>query len=353
MLGDALDGNNNSLNALRLMMAVLVIVAHSWWLTGLGPGPAVAGGQLGSWAVVVFFGISGYLITRSRLTATPARFFLARFLRIMPGLAACLLVVAFIFAPLSAALGRRTYDAGAAAEYVVRHISLIGTQLGETPIGDTLSGVTGADRWNSPLWTLFWEVFCYLIVGLLAFTKRELFRAAVVLLFVASTVCLVLQVFAHGSSGDVWTPILAPMTTFLAGSLLFLFRDHVSAGHAAVWMALGTLAVSFMAGNFIAFCHLPLAYLIIRFGASPVLHRVGSKFDISYGMYIYGWPVQQLLVLAGLHTVVPLGVFALVSVAATAPVAWLSFVLVERPAQRLGKRRSAKPDGIPPVVVPA
>lgn len=324
-------------------MAALVIVAHSWWLTGLGPGPALAGGQLGSWSVVGFFGISGYLITLSRIRAVSSlAFFSARFLRIVPGLAVCLAVTAFVFAPLAALFGNRTYRLEEAIDYVLINITIIGTQLERIPIGTTLSGIPGADEWNSPLWTLFWEVMCYVLVGFLAYLKPELFRAAIVVIFGVVMGALLLQVAAHGPTAGIWGRVLCPVATFLAGSLLCLFRTRIVITTSVVSLAVCLLLVSFMAGSTLAFCPLPIAYLILVLGASPVLHRVGSRFDISYGMYIYGWPVQQILILAGVGAVVPLGIFAFLSLAVTTPLAWLSCAFIEGPAQRMARQMGVR-----------
>ncbi|TQJ41739.1 peptidoglycan/LPS O-acetylase OafA/YrhL [Arthrobacter sp. SLBN-112] len=324
-------------------MAALVIVAHSWWLTGLGPGPAIGGGQLGSWSVVGFFAISGYLITLSRIRArNGAAFFRGRFFRIMPGLAVCLIVTAFVFAPLATLFNNRKYSVGDAADFVLRNISIVGTQLGRTPIGSTLSDVPGADEWNSPLWTLFWEVTCYLLVGVLAYLKPELFRAAMVVVFAVVTGALLLQVAAYGPTAGSWGTVLCPVGTFVAGSLLCLFRTSIFLRASAVACALSLLAVSFLAGNMLAFCPLPIAYIILGLGSSPVLHRIGARFDVSYGMYIYGWPVQQILVIGGVGAATPLAVFAVLSLAVTVPLAWLSCVFIESPAQGFGRRVGSK-----------
>jgi peptidoglycan/LPS O-acetylase OafA/YrhL len=105
MLGYRFAEGRNSLNAIRLLLAAMVIVSHSWWLGGYGTEPQPGGVKLGSWAVIGFFGISGYLITRSRIQASSALSYCrARFLRIFPGLAACVAVVAFVIAPPPATL---------------------------------------------------------------------------------------------------------------------------------------------------------------------------------------------------------------------------------------------------------
>jgi peptidoglycan/LPS O-acetylase OafA/YrhL len=85
--------------------------------------------------------------------------------------------------------------------------------------------------------------------------------------------------------------------------------------------------------------HLPLTVLLLTCSLHLPLSGVGSRFDISYGVYIYGWPVQQFLASLGLHSAVPPLVFGAASLLLVAPVAWLSCRYVEGPAQRWHRSR--------------
>ncbi|MDK8300537.1 MAG: acyltransferase family protein, partial [Actinomycetaceae bacterium UMB1218B] len=61
-----LGSRDNALNLLRLALAFLVVFSHAQILAGVGDGVVWQGQHLGSWAVVGFFGISGFLITGAR-----------------------------------------------------------------------------------------------------------------------------------------------------------------------------------------------------------------------------------------------------------------------------------------------
>src|SRR5947209_465064 len=98
-LSAALRGGN-SLNAIRLVLAALVLVSHSWPLLGLPEPTPVFGETLGSVAVAGFFAISGYLITGSRMKIGIVRFAWHRALRIYPGYWVVLVVTAFVLAPI-------------------------------------------------------------------------------------------------------------------------------------------------------------------------------------------------------------------------------------------------------------
>ena len=77
-LGERLASRANALNAVRLCLALVVVVSHAPAMAGLGSMPSVVGVPLGSWAVGAFFCISGYLIPTSRVRHSAARYVLLR-----------------------------------------------------------------------------------------------------------------------------------------------------------------------------------------------------------------------------------------------------------------------------------
>jgi peptidoglycan/LPS O-acetylase OafA/YrhL len=85
----------------------------------------------------------------------------------------------------------------------------------------------------------------------------------------------------------------------------------------------------------------PLAYTVIVSGALIHNERFNLRTDLSYGVYIYACPIQQLLVIAGVGALNPL-VFAAIATVATLPFAALSWFLVEKPAMRLKSRITRK-----------
>ena len=338
-LASVFDPRGNSLNALRLVLAAMVIVSHSWALGGYGPEPELGGVNLGTWAVFGFFGISGFLITRSRLSGKPAgRYYQARFLRIFPGFAVCLIVVAFVFAPLSLLLGSPgSFEFSDTFGYVARNLFLYPPVLGQTGVGSTLSNIQYSDVWNGPLWTLFWEAGCYVLIGVLvSIIPRRHFRRTLSILFIAATIGSV--------AGHYWIAVpelivrVMPMlTAFLGGALIFLYGHCLSLKAAA---PLAAVFLAFVASTSMAvdFAALPFTFLLLLLGSVLPFKRIGSRYDLSYGMYIYGWPVQQSLALA--FPVGSFGVagFVALSIAGTLPLAMASCYFVERPAMALRQR---------------
>lgn len=123
---------------------------------------------------------------------------------------------------------------------------------------------------------------------------------------------------------------------FLAGMVLWAARHHV---RVTWWLALPAMVIV-CAGRWMAepwgwtLTALPLAYAVLWLGSVLPL-RIGARNDLSYGVYIYAFPLQQLLVVSGATSVLGYWGYSAVSVAVTLPVAWLSWTLIERPALSL------------------
>jgi peptidoglycan/LPS O-acetylase OafA/YrhL len=331
----SLDLRHNSLNAIRLLLATAVIVSHAWPIGGFGDDPAIGDVNLGHLAVSGFFAISGYLIAQSRLANSPGRYALKRAMRIMPAFWVCLLVTGFGFAFVASA---RTggWSPGDGLRYVVSWADLWN---GEWGVGTTLDSAPFATAWNGSLWTLPSEVACYVILGLglaIAPVRRSPWWSVVA--FVAATV--VAMNVPNGTPGPVQDlAFLAP--AFAAGTMLFFWSSRVRVdGRLAVLAAIAFVGLA-LSGHGQPLGALPVAYLCLYAGVAlpPALQRVGSVNDISYGMYLYGFPVAQLLVVWGVHDA-GVVVFTAASIVATIPFAAASWFLVERPAMSLIRSRS-------------
>jgi peptidoglycan/LPS O-acetylase OafA/YrhL len=338
-LSTAFDPHRNSLNAVRLLLAGAVLVSHTWPVGGYGAEPAWGGQTLGGWSVLGFFSISGFLITRSRLARRPARaFYRARFLRIYPGFAVCLLVIAFVFAPLSLLLDRTaTYSPGSAFSFLAHNFLLYPPKGPQVGIAGTLSSVPFPGYWDGPLWTLFFEALAYVGIGVLvSVVPRSLLPRTLVAVFLVATVVEVAGRFGAPVPERVvdWAPLLI---AFSAGALLYLYADRISAGIATTAIAFAVLLVVGLFGLIPALGSMPIAFLLLQLGTRFPPSKVGLRYDISYGIYIYGWPVQQLLVLAFPNQQLSPLLFILLTCAVVTPLAWLSSALVEKPAQKLGR----------------
>ncbi len=346
-----LDVRTNSLNLIRLALALLVLVAHGFYLSGRGTGPSFRGENLGGWAVFGFFTISGYLITASRFANPFGRYLALRVARIYPAFLVCLVVTAGVFAPLawwaegrpwSALLTTSTTPVG----YVLQNLGL---RINAYDIAGTPASVPYPGAWNGSLWTLYFEFCCYLVVGLvlcLGVVRRHRWLLGVL---------FALSVLAWATAGS-WTPEAYPdagllarlLPPFLGGALVqvaagrLTFRTPfalAAAGGAAVLVTTVDGWGAQAASPLIAYALLWLATVL----PSPGLVR---RHDVSYGVYIYAFPVQQLLAYAGAPRLGIVGYDALAALA-TAVLAALSWRLVERPTLRWVRRRLPSPARVP------
>ena len=336
-LREALGSRDNALNLVRLVLAGLVIVCHTWMVGGFA-GPAFVG-ALGPWAVYGFFAMSGYLIAGSRLRNGFGDFLLRRAARVLPGFWICLVVTAFAAAPVIAALLGNEYQPEAAGAFV-RGNWLVWITQGS--VGNTLSGAPSSATINGSLWTLAYEFGAYVLAGLLLGLSmfRERRAVSTGLLFVALIGAHAFAAAAGWPEG-IWNTALRLGGFFAAGMLLHAVGDRIPVNwRIAAGAAVGVAAFSVVTPS-VELLALPLTYLLLWLGATVPL-RWGAKNDYSYGVYIYAFPVQQLLSAAGAGRFGALG-FALLSLAAVAPFAALSWWLVERPALRLVRDRPSGP----------
>ncbi|KLO43427.1 acyltransferase [Mycobacterium nebraskense] len=352
-LGDVFDPRSNALNAWRLLLAAEVIFIHSWGVTGRNPSNKPVYQLLLCVGVDGFFAISGFLITASWLGNPRVRhYFTARALRILPGFYACLIITAFVFAPIGVAMQggsvTKLIASGAPLEFVIENsaVALVKFDIGGTPQGVPVAGV-----WNGSLWSLIWEVMCYLIVaaiGVVGLASRRWVSPAIfVVALIGASLLPPLtspEELAH-QQGDVLLPLifLACRTAimFSAGALLYQWRDKIPARWSLVTVSLVIVAASSLLPDYRLVAAVPLAYAIIVSGALIHNKRMRLRTDLSYGVYIYAFPIQQLLVIGGLSWLNPFAFFAVATIA-TLPLAAASWFLVEKPARSLKHRLKRK-----------
>lgn len=327
-LGSELEGRDNALNFVRLVLAALVIVIHAG-IWGIGV-PDLRGNL----PVGGFFAISGYLIAGSRVRLPLTRFLWRRSVRILPAFWVCLAVIAFLFAPVGAALEHTRWDVGSALGYVINNAALY---MFQPSVGTTLA-TTNNHAWNGSLWTLCYEFGAYLACGIL-FTWRWARTIPFVGLLLVGLTTLnliarpILDITTNLYLNGMW---LAGF--FVAGMFWWVLRDRVVVRWWLVALAAAALWIVLAADQFQTLAALPLGFLVLAAGAR-LRTRVGAVNDISYGVYIYAFPVQQIIAILGWGPRLGLLLAAALTLAVTVPLAWASWRFVERPAIDLGRLR--------------
>lgn len=330
-LGPALSTPDNALNFLRLVLALLVILSHTPAISGARGWPAWMD-DLGPWAVHGFFLISGYLVAGSRLRSSWWSYSLRRLARIFPAYWVQLLFVALLAAPLATLLGPSTWSPAAAVAYIRENASTFGLQY-------TLEGTEFPhfDAWNGSAWTLSYELLAYL--GCLAVFALPLARRhpAVVsgLVYLGATALTALGEGPLDISTNHYLELGRLASCFAAGMLLHALRGRIPVRWPLVAIAGLLCAVLYVLPSFSHLAQLPWGYALLGI-ASLLPVRIGAVTDLSYGVYIYAFPVQQLLAMAGVQRCGAL-THLLLATLITLLLARLSWSLVELPAMNGAK----------------
>lgn len=345
---------SNNLDALRLVGALAVIFGHAYHIVGRPfENPVVAGYPVQTLGVVIFFSISGYLITASwSRTRNPMTYLAARSLRIFPALIVVVLVCMFVIGPLVTVLPSSQYFGwcweGWTSWPICSKPPDLWSYLGNIILRPQydLPGVwTDApypNAVNGSLWTLPAEFFCYLLVPLV-FLFPKVARIPVIALLLAASVWYSMTppmdslVIWHSRISDnalMWV-------FFAAGAILRLLAEHgmkfrtdVAVGLLAVYLVIaGTLPQH---TTKIAWVFLPYIVLTIGLASTPYVRRASRYGDLSYGLYLWAFPVQQVVV--DVWGVQRMSVNLLVVTAITALLALASWHVVEHPSLKLKDR---------------
>ncbi len=300
----------NNFHAIRYVLALFVLYSHSFGLLVL-PEPGLFAFTFGSLAVKCFFALSGYLIALSCMRTNNLIYFAwNRILRIVPAL-----VIAMI-----------------GSHYVGKYFDFFITN----PVPYIVNG---------PVWTLSWEVLCYGLCGLLWWLGLLTISSLGAIVVVSWILFIIMPTTSETAI------IIAPLLLlFFSGAYIALNKKHFNLNVAGpVFFALlvfvcfdsNAIGLSWLI-NQVPFLYGPAftaqryQLLIFLFSLPFVLlwlayckPVIPIRNDYSYGLYILGWPVQQVVV-ATTHPS-PLVLF-IMSWAITHCLAMLSWHIIEKRA---------------------
>jgi peptidoglycan/LPS O-acetylase OafA/YrhL len=336
VLAEVLEAKGNSFNAVRLLAALAVVVSHSFALVfGSNLAQPISWGayNLGANAVNVFFVLSGLMLSRSfERDADLRTYTAARVLRIFPALLVAGMVVGWVVGPLAASPSIAGYF-GDLQGLLYPLTSLVIFNAAHVHSG--FAGSPFPDELNMPLWTVKYELLAYAVFGLASVTGLLRGKFTVIALCVLFGLALTLASTPASMEHSPLTSVIRFGFCFLVGVVLYRFRDVVQLkpGMAILIVAaVVPLGLTFLGP---ATWILALAYGAVTLASCrlPVVTGFSNRWDISFGVYIYGWPIQQIFMgVEGVHDILVLHVA--LSLLVVMIVGWLSFVIVERPAMR-------------------
>ncbi len=340
------EGRKNNFDFLRFVLAASVALLHSYVLLSGSdaqePISRLTHGQAsGGTAVPFFFAISGFLVTQSWQRSRSALSYLKkRVLRLYPAFIVVSLFCALVVGPLGADNVANYFRHLDPLRFVAYMLLLVGPYL--PPIFLHLPLPNAVD---GSFWTLRYEFECYLLIVLLGWAGAVSRRGWVAALFVAVFALFMVQTHtAHRFLPDrewhlLGNPAKWPglLVYFVGGMALYLYRERIAYSRLAFAGCLGVLALCGFFGRGLNVV-LPLAgvYALFYIAYSPRLRlqNFGRFGDFSYGVYLYSFPIQQLLIQYLGRGIAPLALFFL-SLAITLCFAALSWRFVEKPCLRL------------------
>jgi peptidoglycan/LPS O-acetylase OafA/YrhL len=331
----------NNFNLIRLVAASLVIWSHAWAITGTAGHDHFARlstRSAGAFAVDVFFVISGFLVAAS-CERNPWRDFLrARALRIYPALVVCVALTVGVLGPILSTAPDYWSNAGT-WRYLWSNATLWRAEYFLPGVFETLPRTAV----NGSLWTLPIEGRLYLalfVAGLLGMLAPKRYVPSWALAIA-------------GAAGFAWWSqplpehleyLLWVTAFFITGTLLWVLRAKVPLSW---WLWLPMLAVAALTRGtpgFVPAYVVTVAYGVFCLAFRAPLPRI-ERTDLSYGLYLYGWPMQQVALLAGAASVAANTLAATALALACAAASWF---LVERPALRWKRGRATPANGSAP-----
>lgn len=289
----------NSYDFVRFCAASAVLYSHHFDLAGLTE-PIVPGygEDFGQLAVEVFFCLSGFLLTLSLEKGRGLAFFAAaRFMRIMPNL---------VFALVAASLA--TFFWYHNVDQVASHLAYVGDNLlmffrgARFDIAGVFEDRIRASV-NDPIWTLPYEVWCYVALALLFAAGVAASRALIALAALAAGIA-----WMQSADADYF---VGPLEGFDLFRLASYFMAGAAVAVAWPWMKRHAVAIGALAlvAVFVVRALLPidtalhaltLAAAVVGLGSSTAFAWFARGGDASYGIYVFAWPVQQFsLMLVG------------------------------------------------------
>jgi len=298
-IDDYMQTKRDNFLIIRILAALAVIYGHSFALT-------VAVGQrdfvlmylkkthIAHEAVSIFFVISGFLVTGSYLNRKKFTTFMkSRILRVYPALIICLLLTVIILGPIVSTYSINEYFSKTQTyTYFLKNLSLIKPDF-------TLPGVFNENRLtgvNGSLWTLPAEIRMYILLGIVGFLgilyKKILFNIVLFLFIVMS----------------IWQPDWVPLIShndkyfrlagmFALGVFMYIHKNNIPLHFGILVVFFLASWISYSSSYFLIVFSFLLAYGVLYFAYVPIVKN-NEKYlmDISYGLYIYAFPIQQLLV---------------------------------------------------------
>ena len=339
------DKNANSFDLIRLLAALAVIYSHSY----VWSGGAEAISRLtnvthaGELSVVIFFFISGALVTKSLQRSSIMGYVIKRVARIYPALIICCFLVAFV---MTWVFGGMSFTQVLNDPQVLKYFGYNAIGVWNVHVIDSAFQGHPTQALNGSLWSITLELRLYLVLAMLAMlglVRNVAIRCTTLILLVIAACyspnALPLVGDNHALYGAAHFSTFAVI--FFAGALFYSLEEKIAPRYTAIWLVSAFVLVigknTEIYRNAIFFFTITSVLVIARW---PLLiQKIKIRHDYSYGVYLYGWPSQQIAykLLRDMGEASAFKITLLASLIAIA-LAVASWHLIEKRAIRWGQR---------------
>lgn len=343
-LANVLRRDANNFDLIRLLAAISVIYGHSFALIKNVSGTDLiynlTGIYSGEWGLKTFFFLSGLLVVNSAISGKDGiAYTLHRFFRIWPALVFVVLGTAFFIGPLCTKLALSDYFREPTVYAYVKHMLMFqtwGTQsLGYYNLPGVFVDNQFKENVNAPLWTLSVEVFAYILI--LAFNLIGVFNPKVAGLIFA---VFMLDTFLPERILFFWLPkndfnFSAIPFCFAIGGLMAVYKEKISITAST---AIGFFLLCILFKDWVHKTYLIYSFifiLVIYIASIPIVVNLPRLPDLSYGTYLWGWPVQQMI--ASKFPEINFLPFFIFSLFISLIMAYISWQFVENKSIKFGK----------------
>ncbi|CAD6055048.1 TPA: acyltransferase family protein [Escherichia coli] len=288
---------NNCFDLIRLLAALMVIISHHAGMMGYKMSHPADWLPMDSFYVFIFISLSGYLVTNSFMNSDSYIHYLSkRIRRVFPALIFCCFVCTYILIPFWESSPYSYITSGDTFSGFLNMSIMHGLSI------PNAENVYGRHTYaNAPLWTLAYEFFLYIIVGMILCMSKTWKAPAITLALSLFVMCLPKDMTKDINTYGVQIYILAKFGIgFSVGSLMYITRSVWDSKELKLGMFVCCAVVLFaligknadmnVAGRVV------VAIMTIIIGVSFKDRILNGRLDISYGMYIWAWPIQAIVV---------------------------------------------------------
>jgi peptidoglycan/LPS O-acetylase OafA/YrhL len=323
----------NNFTLLRTLLALSVLFGHSFPVVGMGSDPISVyllqpNEWIGSMAVHGFFFISGFLVVGSFVRRGAVSYVASRALRLYPAIILYSVLMIFVVGPLFSTVSLVEYFAARPwFNFLNAGLWEWSHNIPYVFQGNPIPGSTNGSAWTLPV-----ELRSYILIVIIGFfgildTRLRSNVFMIGFLLICSFFFSDVPVFGLNQNFQ------QPLIYFVVGALFWVNRSLIVLKYSMVMFCLVFSVLAIRAGIFSSLQPVFLGYIFLAFVYIFPYINIDRIGDLSYGIYIYAWPVQQLVWKPGQG---PYENFVL-SLLIVTLLAYVSWRFIEKPALSLRK----------------